>query len=118
MQLVAPGVTVFGDGGGKAPRWSQPIAGRERVTTLLVGVGARLVELRAQLELHEINGQPGALVFDSEHRLINVFALDVGDGVVHAVRSVINPDKLRHLGPVADIRALLQRRGNEASTKP
>jgi RNA polymerase sigma-70 factor (ECF subfamily) len=118
MQLVAPGVTVFGDGGGKAPQWSQPIAGRERVTALLVGVGARLMELGGQLEFHEINGQPGALVFDSEHRLINVFGLDVSDGVVHAVRSVINPDKLRHLGPVADIRALLGRRRNEANAKP
>jgi RNA polymerase sigma-70 factor, ECF subfamily len=37
-----------------------------------------------------------------------VFALDVADGVVQTVRSVINPDKLRHLGPVADVRAMLR----------
>ena len=35
-----------------------------------------------------------------------MFALDIADGVVQTVRSVINPDKLRHLGPVADVRAI------------
>lgn len=109
MQVVAPDVRVFGDGGGKAPQWSKPIVGRERVAHLLAGVGARLVDLQGQLELREINGQPGAMVFDSQHRLINVFALDVSDGVVHAVRSVINPEKLRHLGPLADLQTLLRR---------
>jgi RNA polymerase sigma-70 factor, ECF subfamily len=58
----------------------------------------------------EINGQPGALVFDASDRLTNVISLDIADGVVQTVRSVINPDKLRHLGPLADVRALLQRR--------
>jgi RNA polymerase sigma-70 factor, ECF subfamily len=111
MQVVAPEVTVFGDGGGKAPQWSKPIAGRARVAQLLAGVGARLVELGAHIDLREINGQPGAMVFDSQRRLINVFALDVSDGAVHAVRSIINPDKLRHLGPVADLRALLRPSG-------
>ena len=34
-------------------------------------------------------------------------ALDVLDGQIQAIRSVINPDKLGHVGPVADIRAIL-----------
>ena len=59
---------------------------------------------------HEVNGQPGAAVVDSEGRIVNVFSLDIVEGVVQTVRSVINPDKLRHLGPVADIRALLDER--------
>ena len=29
-------------------------------------------------------------------------ALDVLDGQIQAIRSVANPDKLRHVGPVAD----------------
>ena len=43
-------------------------------------------------------------------RLVNVFALDIADGVVQTVRSVINPDKLGHLGPLADVRAILDER--------
>jgi RNA polymerase sigma-70 factor, ECF subfamily len=37
--------------------------------------------------------------------------IDVADGVVQTVRSLINPDKVRHLGPLADVRALMRRRG-------
>jgi RNA polymerase sigma-70 factor (ECF subfamily) len=34
--------------------------------------------------------------------------LDVLDGRIRVVRSVINPDKLHHIGPVADVRALIR----------
>jgi RNA polymerase sigma-70 factor (ECF subfamily) len=52
----------------------------------------------------ELNGQPGVLALDSEGKLINVFALDITGGVIQTVRSVINPDKLGHLGyPLSDI---------------
>ena len=37
--------------------------------------------------------------------------LDVADGQIQAVSSIVNPDKLRHLGPVADLNALLRKRG-------
>jgi RNA polymerase sigma-70 factor (ECF subfamily) len=36
-----------------------------------------------------------------------VVALDIADGQVQAVRSIVNPAKLDHLGPLADVRALL-----------
>jgi len=49
-----------------------------------------------------VNGQPGAVAYDAADRVISVFALDIADGVVQAVRSVVNPDKLAHLGPVSD----------------
>jgi RNA polymerase sigma-70 factor (ECF subfamily) len=58
----------------------------------------------------EVNGQPGAITFDAEGRVINVFALDIADGQVQAVRSVVNPDKLHHLGEVADLNALVRGR--------
>ena len=38
--------------------------------------------------------------------MIAVFGLDVADGVVQAIRSVVNPDKLGHLGPVSDLARL------------
>ena len=65
-----------------------------------VGITARPVE---------INGQPGALFLDPARRLTNVFVLDIADGQVQTVRSVINPDKLRHLGPLADMPDLRRR---------
>ena len=37
-------------------------------------------------------------------------ALDIADGQIQAVRSIVNPDKLGHLGPVGDLRALLRER--------
>jgi RNA polymerase sigma-70 factor (ECF subfamily) len=67
------------------------------------------------LELTELNGQPGAIVLDRAGRLTNVMLLDVADGLVHAVRSIINPDKLGHLGPVADVRDLLRERRQRTS---
>jgi RNA polymerase sigma-70 factor (ECF subfamily) len=110
LQLLAKDAIVYGDGGGKAPQWPRPISGQARVADLLSSVGSRLRDLGGQLSLREVNGQPGALVFDREARLINVFTLDISGGVVQTVRSVINPDKLRHLGPLADIYALLRQR--------
>jgi RNA polymerase sigma-70 factor (ECF subfamily) len=52
-----------------------------------------------------VNGQPGALFFDREGRLIAVMSLDVAAGQIQGVNSIVNPDKLRHLGPLADLGA-------------
>jgi RNA polymerase sigma-70 factor, ECF subfamily len=108
IELLAEDVVVYGDGGGKAPQWSRPIAGADRVARLLAGVGRQIREHGGSLGLHEVNGQPGAVVRGPDGRLINVFAIDIAEGRVQTVRSVINPDKLRHLGPVADVWALLR----------
>jgi RNA polymerase sigma-70 factor, ECF subfamily len=50
---------------------------------------------------------------DADGRVINVMALDIVDGVIQTVRSVINPEKLGHLGELADVRALLRARRQE-----
>jgi RNA polymerase sigma-70 factor, ECF subfamily len=36
--------------------------------------------------------------------------LDVAEGEIQGVSSIINPDKLQHLGPLADLDALLRER--------
>lgn len=109
-QMLADDVVVYGDGGGKAPQWSAPITGVDRVARLFVGLGKQMREIGLRVEQHNVNGQPGAAVRDPEGRLVSVFALDIGDDAVRTIRSVINPDKLRHLGPVADVRALAKTR--------
>ena len=99
VEMLAADVVVYGDGGGKSPSWPRPIVGRERVGRLFGALGPQMRVLGATVQLHEVNGQPGAVVHDRNGRVINVFSLDIADGVVQTVRSVINPDKLRHLGP-------------------
>src|SRR3954469_1828380 len=107
--LLAHDVVLRGDGGGKVPALARALQGRARVArTLIRGLrttGARIGGLTWRRE--EVNGQPGALVLDSEGRLIGVMTLEVAEDQIRSVNSVVNPDKLRHLGPVADLRALL-----------
>ena len=104
--LLARDVVVEGDGGGKAPQWATPLVGIERVAKLVSGLGRQIEQFGLRLEPHSINGQPGAIVRTPKGEITNVIVLDIADGQVFAMRGVINPDKLRHLGPVADVRAL------------
>jgi RNA polymerase sigma-70 factor (ECF subfamily) len=104
--LLAHDVVVYGDGGGKAPQWSQPIAGVERVSKLLIGLRQQMAAFGVALEPHSINGQPGLIVRTTGGEVTNVFSIEIVAGQVQTIRGVINPDKLRHLGPVADVRAM------------
>jgi RNA polymerase sigma-70 factor (ECF subfamily) len=108
--LLADDVVVYGDGGGKAPQWTVPIVGPEKVSRLFVAMSKVLEQYALTVELLPVNGQPGAALRTPAGELVNVFSLDIVDGVVQTVRSVINPDKLRHLGPVADLAGLRDRR--------
>jgi RNA polymerase sigma-70 factor (ECF subfamily) len=113
--MLADDVVAYGDGGGKAPQWTMPVIGADRVARLFVGMSREVRLYRIAVELHEVNGQPGAILRTSDGQLVNVFALDIVDGLVQTVRSVINPDKLRHLGPVADVRAIRRQYNAERS---
>jgi RNA polymerase sigma-70 factor, ECF subfamily len=113
--LLAADVVVTGDSGGVPPNWPRPIVGRTKVARLLVGLAAQIAGVSGvHIEPVEVNGQPGAAIRDGAGQLVNVFSFDIADGVVQAVRSVINRDKLRHLGPLADLPALLEQRPRRA----
>jgi len=116
VEMLAADVAVYGDGGGKAPALPRPVFGRDRVSQLIVGWGSQLGELRITLHPHEVNGQPGAMLLDEDGRIVNVLSLDIADGLVQTIRSVINPDKLRHLGTPADVRGLLRGRREQPGT--
>jgi RNA polymerase sigma-70 factor (ECF subfamily) len=60
-----------------------------------------------------VNGQPGAIFRDRDGKVLNTWTLDVLDGQIQTIRSVLNPDKLGHVGPVADAWAVL-REANQA----
>jgi RNA polymerase sigma factor (sigma-70 family) len=103
LTMLAPDVVFLGDGGGKAQALGQPLSGRQRVLRLLSGLFRRGRVLGTSLRLAWVNGQPGAVTYDAEGRVVNVFALEIAGGTVQAIRSVVNPDKLGHLGPVSDV---------------
>jgi len=110
VELLAADVVVYGDGGGKAPSWTDPIYGRERVAKLMVATLAPVERLGGSVMTTELNGQPGVKFVDEEGRIAAVMSLEIADGVVQTIRGITNPDKLAHLGPVADLRAILRRR--------
>ena len=110
-ELLAHDVVLHGDGGGKAPALARAVHGHARVARTLVAwlrAGARVGGVSSRRA--EVNGQPGSLFFDRDGGLISVMTLDIADGRIQGVSSIVNPDKLRHLGPVADLGALLRDR--------
>ncbi|MDQ3681393.1 MAG: RNA polymerase sigma-70 factor [Actinomycetota bacterium] len=103
VRLLAADVAFHGDGGGRATAVRQPVHGRERVGRLVVGLLAWARQRDLRVRPVDVNGQPGAMFLDPQDRLVNVVCLDVAEGSVQAIRSVVNPDKLGHLGPVSDL---------------
>jgi RNA polymerase sigma-70 factor, ECF subfamily len=113
LSLLAADVEVHGDSGGVPPFWRKPIVGRDHVASLMAALGNQLRHGHASLRLAEINGQPGALALAPDGGLICVFSIDICDGQIQTVRSVISRPKLRHLGPLADLADMQrQRRGD------
>ncbi|HEU4540917.1 MAG TPA: RNA polymerase sigma-70 factor [Jiangellaceae bacterium] len=108
--LLAHDVKLTGDGGGKVPTLARTLRGRYRVArTLINGIRQATSRLPGMsLRPVEVNGGPGALILDRQQRLIGVWALDIADGQITSINSIFNPDKLTHLGPVADLRSLLR----------
>jgi RNA polymerase sigma-70 factor (TIGR02957 family) len=106
LSMLAPDVVLYGDGGGKTQVIRKPLVGRQGVTRLLVGLLRRGRIIGASLRLAWVNGQPGAVMYDAEERVVCVVELEIADGVVQAIRSVVNPDKLGHVGPVSDVALL------------
>ncbi|GAA4205922.1 RNA polymerase sigma-70 factor [Actinocatenispora rupis] len=101
-ELLAADVRMVGDSGGKAPQWGRGVSGARNVARLLALFVAPFVELGGSVEPHEVNGQPGAIFRDRDGRVLNIWSLDIREGQVQTIRTVINPDKLAHVGPVAD----------------
>jgi RNA polymerase sigma-70 factor, ECF subfamily len=98
MQLLAPDVTLWTDGGGKVRQAHRPVVGAERVAKWFAGVATRPYEgvLPADMTVKvvEINGAPGML-FSAADRTIATLSIDLDqDGRIIGIHNVANPDKL------------------------
>jgi RNA polymerase sigma-70 factor (ECF subfamily) len=111
VELLAADAAVHGDGGGKVPQWYAPILGADRVARLFAQLGRQTETLGATFELHEINGQPGIIFRGPAGGVFSVMSVEVVDSRVATIRSVVNPDKLRHLGKLESLRDVMDMAG-------
>ncbi|WP_167045189.1 RNA polymerase sigma-70 factor [Salinibacterium sp. ZJ454] len=112
-ELLTADVQMVGDSGGKAPLWGKGVFGADNVARVLAAIVPPFARIGGVVEPHELNGQPGAIFRDRDGKVLNVLALDIRDGRIQMIRAVLNPDKLGHLGPVADAWAVM-REANQA----
>lgn len=103
VDLLAADATFVGDGGGKASAVRTPIHGRDRVAAVIVALFNRAPRLGVTVDAARVNGEPGCIVYDQDHKIVSVLSFEIFGGLVQTVRGVVNPDKLAHLGPVSDI---------------
>jgi RNA polymerase sigma-70 factor (ECF subfamily) len=101
-ELLAADVQLVADGGGKAPALARSVIGANNVARVLASNLPLLVKIGARLEPHDVNGQPGAILRDRNDMVVGALTLEVLGGRIQTIRSVINPDKLGHIGPIAD----------------
>ncbi|BAC68619.1 RNA polymerase subunit sigma-24 [Streptomyces avermitilis] len=107
-ELLAADVSLVGDGGGKAPQWARGFFGVGQVSQMLATLFPPFFRIGGVVDPHQVNGQPGALFRDRDGKVLNTWTLDILGGQIQAIRTVSNPDKLGHLGPVADAWAVLR----------
>jgi RNA polymerase sigma-70 factor (ECF subfamily) len=107
--FLADDVVLTGDGGGKVPALARSQRGPKDVARTLINWVRLAVRVPgASLRPVEVNGGPGGLLLDARQQLMGVWALDIAGGQITSISAIVNPDKLKHLGPVGDFRSLLR----------
>lgn len=102
-EMLAADVNVIADGGGKGGA-----LGAEKTARALMAGVPSLLELGCAMEAREVNGQPGAIFHSPDGKILAAWALHILDGRIQTIHSVNNPEKLGHLGPVADLNAIIR----------
>lgn len=95
LELLAPDVTAWNDGGGKVRAALRPLHGAEKVARFLTAVLAQPIAA-PRLVAVDVNGRPG-LMLTSAGRPDTVACVEVEDGRITEIRVIRNPDKLHHL---------------------
>jgi RNA polymerase sigma-70 factor (ECF subfamily) len=116
--LLTADAQLVGDSGGKAPLWGDGVFGAAKVARALAALTVPFASIGGTVEPHEVNGQPGAIFRDRDSKVVNTWALDIADGRVQTIRAMLNPDKLGHVGPVADAWAVVRETYRARSAPP
>lgn len=108
--VLSEDVVLHGDGGGKAPAIARAMHGADRVSRAFANWTKQGLRVGATAEPATVNGQPGAIFRGPAGEVVSVLSLKITDGRVSEIFSVVNPDKLRHIGEPGDLAELLRRR--------
>ena len=98
VAMLAADAAAYGDGGGKVQAARKPLYGSPRVAKFIKGIvttGLRRGGYGVQPAW--VNHQPGFVITNADGDVDAVWAFDIADGLVQAIRIVRNPDKLGHL---------------------
>ncbi len=95
VDRLAPDVVALGDGGGIKQALPRPVVGAGKVGRLF-GVGIELMGSRMTSELAQVNGWP-ALIIRLDGELDSVISMRVEDGLISAIYTVRNPEKLSRI---------------------
>ncbi|MBV2362048.1 RNA polymerase sigma-70 factor [Streptomonospora nanhaiensis] len=98
-RLLHADVVAQSDGGGRVHAARKTVRGVERVARYLLSWTTRQLP-RLEVAAAEVNGQPGFVAL-SEGRGVAAMVLEIHGGLVTAVRTVVNPDKLRYVAAQA-----------------
>jgi RNA polymerase sigma-70 factor (ECF subfamily) len=103
VSVLAADVALVGDGGGKARSIPRPMVGAAAVARALAKFYGQIERQGITLEPAWVNGAPGFRTLDPDGLLVNVVGLEIAEGRIARVYSMLNPDKLRHLGPTSTL---------------
>lgn len=97
MEVLAPDVVCWADGGGKITAARRPLEGADHVARWVLGVIAKPAVEGVRMELREINGEVGVLALAGDVP-VGAIGFDVDDdGGIVGLRFIVNPDKLQGL---------------------
>src|SRR4051794_17073544 len=103
VAVLAPDAVLIGDGGGIARSIPHAMHGAEAIARALVTFYGQVDALGVTLEPVWVNGQPGFRSLDAGGLIVNVVGLDVVDGRIASIYSILNPEKLGHLGETSEL---------------
>ncbi len=98
LDIMAPGVVLFADGGGVVQAAKVPVVGARKLAGFLTRIPPT-----ASLHPVEVNGQP-ALVVRFDGVLDTVIGVRIDDGLITEFYAVRNPEKLSHMQGVTALR--------------
>jgi RNA polymerase sigma factor (sigma-70 family) len=97
MEVLAPDVTLWADGGGKARAAGlHPVQGRDKIARLIVGDATRRPVQSLDVQYRWINGDPSAVLLSGDTPFA-VVVLDVDGDAISGIYAVTNPEKLARL---------------------